>query len=198
MLAGGAGRRVGGGKPLLLLHGRPLIEYPLAALCEAGLEAMVVSRSDVVLPALGVPVVHDASPVRHPLAGILAALDHAGGRAVLVVAADMPFLEAPLLRAIAGADPAAPVVAAEAAGALEPLCARYSPAVRDALERALGAEAPLRRTLAGLSPATVATRPEVVASLNTLDDLERAERRQPRSSADAKASIPSSKPIAGS
>lgn len=197
MLAGGAGRRIGGGKPSRLLFGRPLIAYPLAALREAGLDAVVVAKPGVLLPALDVPVVLDASPTLHPLAGILAALDHAEGP-VIVVAADMPFLEPALLRALATADPGAAVVAAEAGGTLEPLCARYSPAVRDALWQALEREAPLRRTLAGLSPATIPTHAGVVVNVNTPEDLEQAERRQPRSSAVANASIPSSKPIVGS
>jgi molybdenum cofactor guanylyltransferase len=46
VLAGGRGSRLGGAKPTAELGGRPLISYPLAALAAAGLEAVVVAKSD--------------------------------------------------------------------------------------------------------------------------------------------------------
>jgi len=46
VLAGGRGSRLGGAKPTAVLAGRPLISYPLAALAEAGLEAVVVAKPD--------------------------------------------------------------------------------------------------------------------------------------------------------
>lgn len=170
VLAGGAGARVGGGKPSLELRGRPLIAHPIAALREAGLEPVVVAKPATRLPPLDVKVVHDASEVLHPLAGVLAALDHAGGP-VLVVAADMPDLPPQLLRRLAGADPDAAVVVAAVEGRLEPLCARYAPAVRPQLERALAGQAPLRATVAALEPLLVATDAVAVRNVNTLEDL---------------------------
>lgn len=170
VLAGGAGRRVGGDKAMLRFEGRRLIEYPLAALQAAGLTAFVVCRPETALPPLEVPVVHDAGEIRHPLAGVLAALDHAGGP-VVVVATDMPDLPPQLLRRLAGADPARGAVVASVRGAIEPLCARYAPAVRDALARALAAQAPLRQAVAELSPLEVPTDAAAVRNLNTLGEL---------------------------
>lgn len=46
VLAGGRGSRLGGAKATAELAGRPLISYPLAALAEAGLEAVVVAKPD--------------------------------------------------------------------------------------------------------------------------------------------------------
>ena len=170
VLAGGAGKRVGGAKASLHLCGRPLIADPIAALREAGLEPVVVAKRDTPLPKLDVRVVHDDSDVLHPLAGVLAALAHADGP-VLVVGTDMPDLPPQLLRRLADADEAADVVVATAAGQLEPLCARYSPAAREALERALADEAPLRATVAALKPLEVATDAAAVRNVNTLADL---------------------------
>lgn len=42
VLAGGGGSRFGGGKLLAELDGRPLVEYPIAALTEAGVERVVL------------------------------------------------------------------------------------------------------------------------------------------------------------
>lgn len=44
VLAGGRGSRLGGAKAMAELAGRPLISYPLTALLEAGLEAVVVAK----------------------------------------------------------------------------------------------------------------------------------------------------------
>jgi molybdopterin-guanine dinucleotide biosynthesis protein A len=170
VLAGGAGKRIGGAKATLELCGRPLIAYPIFAMRAAGLEPVVVAKPDTPLPPLDVPVVHDASPVLHPLAGVLAALDHAGGP-VLVVGTDMPDLPPQLLRRLIGADAAADVVVACAGGRLQPLCARYGPGARDALHRALAAEAPLRETIAALQPLEVRTDAAALRNVNTLDDL---------------------------
>jgi molybdopterin-guanine dinucleotide biosynthesis protein A len=173
VLAGGAGRRVGGNKAGLIVGGRPLIDYPIRALRAAGLDVVVVAKAGSELPDLSVPVVHDQHATVHPLAGILAALDHAGGRDVLVVAADMPGLPQQLLARLANADHAAAVVVAAVGDDLQPLCARYGPSVRDALLVALEAQAPLRETVAALSPLVVATDAAAVENINTPEDLRR-------------------------
>lgn len=161
---------MGGDKAGRLLSGRPLIAYPLATLREAGLASVVVAKHDTELPRLDVPVVHDASEVRHPLAGILAALEHAGG-AVLVLAADMPDVPPALVRRLAEADPDAAVVVACAGGEIQPLCARYGPAARPALERALADQAPMRATVTALAPLTVGADAAAVRNVNTPEDL---------------------------
>jgi molybdopterin-guanine dinucleotide biosynthesis protein A len=51
VLAGGRGRRLGGSKPLAQFGGAPLIERPLAAAREAGLDAVVVAKADTPLLA---------------------------------------------------------------------------------------------------------------------------------------------------
>jgi len=88
----------------------------------------------------GLPSLADG-PGRGPAAGILGAALAWPGRALLVLACDLPLLPAPLLAALLGADGAADVadgasIAGIAAdwvvprweGGLEPLCALYRPA----------------------------------------------------------------------
>lgn len=174
VLAGGRGRRMGSAKPAAELGGRRLIEWPLAAVAAAGLAPFVVAKPGTALPPLDVPVVREADDVHHPLAGVLAALAHAA-RPVVVVAADMPFLEAELLRRLAS-EPGTVVAAVTPAG-LEPLCARYSPLVASALAQALREQAPLRRTLAALEPVTLPVAPATVASVNTPAELAAAAAR---------------------
>jgi molybdopterin-guanine dinucleotide biosynthesis protein A len=149
VLAGGRGSRLGGAKPTAELAGRPLISYPLAALAEAGLEAVVVAKPATDLPPLDVEVHTEPAEPVHPLAGIVAALRQTG-RPLVVIGCDFPFVPPALLRALA--DAPEPLVVPAPGGELQPLVARWAPALLPALEDALAREEPLRRTVAALSP----------------------------------------------
>jgi len=158
ILAGGASRRLGRPKAVAELGGRPLISYPLAAIEAAGLEPLVVAKAHTPLPRLGCRIVHEPDEPRHPLAGILAALGACGGRAVVAVGCDMPFLEPALLAAFAALHD--PLAVAKAGGRLQPLPGRY-PADLDAeLSAALAQRLPLGET-AALLRARVMTEAEL-------------------------------------
>ncbi|MBS1870321.1 MAG: molybdenum cofactor guanylyltransferase [Actinobacteria bacterium] len=147
VLAGGAGRRIGGGKAVVELHGRPLVRYPLAALQTVLAEVVVVAKQGSALPPLpGVPIWIEPAEPRHPLAGIVHALEGAGAaseidglaRDVLVCAADMPFVGLGLLERLVSTDIAgARALVPRAAGRLQPLLARYAPAAYGPLAAAL-------------------------------------------------------------
>jgi len=173
VLAGGAGRRMGAPKPLAPLGGRPLIAWPLGAAAAAGLEAVVVAKPDTPLPPLDVPVWLEPDEPRHPLLGIVTALERAR-RAVVAVGCDQPWLPPELLRALTGAEGAA---APEGPAGLEPLPARYPVDALPALRAALAAQAPLRRTLAELDPSPIAVaEPWRLSGVNTPEALADAER----------------------
>jgi molybdopterin-guanine dinucleotide biosynthesis protein A len=74
------------------------------------------------------------------VAGIHAALSHAGGPTI-VVAWDMPFVPTGLLRALrdGGRDADAVVPESDSRRGLEPLCAYYAPACAAAIERRIAA-----------------------------------------------------------
>src|SRR4051794_22366416 len=79
ILAGGRGERMGGGKPLRELGGRPLVAYPAAALGEACERVAVVVKGDTPLPELdGVERWDEPPEPQHPLTGIVHALERAG------------------------------------------------------------------------------------------------------------------------
>jgi molybdenum cofactor guanylyltransferase len=154
VLAGGAGRRIGGDKAMVELEGRPLLHYPIAVLRAVLDEVAVVAKQSTILPALDVEVAIwlEADEPRHPLAGVIHALRCARGRPVVVVAGDMPFVTRGLVTALARERARGAVaVVPRAAGQLQPLCARYDPR---ALMAFAGCDfgAPVSDVVAALSP----------------------------------------------
>jgi len=178
VLAGGAGTRLGGAKALAPLRGEPLLLRPLQALGEAVGEVVVVAKRSTALPGLppGVALWVEPDEPRHPLTGVVHALDAAGGRPVLVLAVDLPLVTAGLLRELALSDATgAPAVVAVAGGELQPLCARYEPASRAVLAAALP-DGRVLDAVRALRPALVeAGDPALLANVNTPEDLARVE-----------------------
>jgi molybdenum cofactor guanylyltransferase len=172
VLAGGAGRRMGGSKAMRPLAGRPLISYPLAALAAACERVVVVAKPDTELPG-DVERWDEPALPRHPLTGIVHALERAGA-AVLVCAADMPFVTPDACRALFDAAPADATVA-EADGVLQPVFAVYRSSALDRL-RAAPSGAALREVLAGLDVVRVALPAVLLRGVDTVADVADAER----------------------
>jgi molybdopterin-guanine dinucleotide biosynthesis protein A len=126
-------------------------------------------------------VVNEAAEPTHPLAGIVAALRHAG-RPLVVLGCDFPFAPPALLRALAEAPE--PLVVPSPGGKPQPLMARWSPELAPRLEVALEREEALRRTVASLAPrllddtdlAQFGDPARAFFNVNTPDDLRAAER----------------------
>jgi molybdenum cofactor guanylyltransferase len=157
VLAGGAGRRIGGDKAIVELEGRPLLLYPLAVLRAVFDEVAVVAKRSTLLPPLDADVAIwlEADEPRHPLAGIVQALRCARGRSVVVVAGDMPFVTRGLVAALARErSRGAVAVVPHAGGRLQPLCARYDPRALSALAAGDFAT-PVRDVVAALGPRIV-------------------------------------------
>lgn len=177
VLAGGRASRMGGDKLGVLLDGRPLLAYPLAALAAAEVdEVVVVAKAETPLPGLDpAPVVWaEADQPRHPLTGIVRALRGAGGRAVFVAAADLALLDdATVRRVCAAARPGDLAVVPRADGRLQPLCALYLP---QALPRLRHFEpVALTRLVEALSPRVVEVEdPTPFFNVNAPEDLLRA------------------------
>ena len=176
VLAGGAGSRFGtASKPAVLLAGRPLVSYPLGALGAVCARVAVVCKRATELPELGgAERWNEPDEPRHPLAGIVHALEQAG-EPVLVCAADMPFVTADACRSLLAAPRKAVALVATADGVLQPTFGVYAPQALDTL-RAAHPNAPLTRTVEQLDPVRVAFPLRLVRSVNTPAELVVAER----------------------
>ena len=182
ILAGGRARRFGGGaKGLETLGGERIVDRVLTAVRSVADEIVLVGAAPSVAAAIpGVKVIHDEAPGSGPLGGILSAL-RATGRDTLVVAWDMPFLEAkhlvPLLDPAIDAD----VVAWSAEGRIQPLCALYRSSANATLRASFKAgerspQAALRRLRVHLVEREERGEPSPFTSVNTAEQLDAARR----------------------
>lgn len=191
VLAGGAGRRIGGGKPLQPFGGERLIDRAVRRASQwSGLVAIgaksrdQVLRDDVALvPDASIPGLH--GPLDGPLAGLAGCLAWACRHDcdLLTVPVDMPFLPddlaARLRHALRGrSGPAAAVAASD--GRLHPVCALW----RGPLEAVLLQEVRSGRTSlnnlarrVGASTVDWTGAPDPFCNVNTPHELATAQRR---------------------
>jgi molybdopterin-guanine dinucleotide biosynthesis protein A len=139
--AGGQSARMGENKALKPFLGRPLIERVIERMMPVADEILITTNEPETFAFLKLPLYPDIRPGRGPLGGLHTALVSAKYAGVAVVACDMPFASATLLRAAADLllQDEADVVIAETAEGYEPLHAVYRretciPAIESAIE----------------------------------------------------------------
>jgi molybdopterin-guanine dinucleotide biosynthesis protein A len=195
ILAGGRSRRMGGGdKCLMPLAGRPILSHIVERLRpQVSSLALNANGDPGRFAAFGLPVIRDESAdFAGPLAGILAALDWAAGKAgdkagdpghVLTVPADTPFLPLDLAsRLAAGLSGGAEVAVASSGGRRHPVAALWPLACRPELRQAIRNEG-LRKVEAWISRFRAASVEfetgggDPFLNVNTPEDLETAARQ---------------------
>jgi molybdopterin-guanine dinucleotide biosynthesis protein A/HD superfamily phosphodiesterase len=100
VLAGGEGRRLSPDKPLLHVSGRPIISRVVEVVSSIFTEILLVTNTPEKYAFLGLPHVRDEEPGHGPLMGIYSGLGAVSAPMAFVCAADMPFLDADLIRAV--------------------------------------------------------------------------------------------------
>jgi molybdopterin-guanine dinucleotide biosynthesis protein A len=183
VLAGGAARRLGGAdKPGLRVGGRALLDRVLTACADAGTTVVVADPRPTLRP---VRWAREDPPGAGPVAALDAGLRHTTADAVVVLSADLPFLEVATVRRLLTAlrtSGAEGVLLTDADGRDQPLVAAYrAPALRRELSALTNEHGgltglPLRRLTAALDLTRV---PDPVASFDcdTWDDLATARAR---------------------
>ncbi len=140
VLAGGRGRRIGGGKPLLEIDGERLIDQAVDVLHGLGLELALVLRAGQTVPATrhAISVVRDHVEDAGPLGGLDALLRWLPVEWTLIVPCDQPFLAPALLRGFL-AQPRDDVdaVIGQRGASIEPLPGLYRRTCLPAVEQAL-------------------------------------------------------------
>jgi molybdenum cofactor guanylyltransferase len=138
VLTGGRSMRMGADKAGLRIAGRTQLEHAMALLAPRVARAFVSMRADQRADALRAPFeqIEDSGESSGPIAGISAALERHPEHAWLVLACDLPLLDAATLdRLVHSRAPHRLATAFRSShdGLPEPLCAVYEPASRVAL-----------------------------------------------------------------
>jgi molybdopterin-guanine dinucleotide biosynthesis protein A len=165
----------GGDKTLLPLHGRPLLAHLLTRLApQVAALALNANGDPSRFASHGLPVIPDSiSGTPGPLAGILAAMDHAAGLGlpqVLTIPGDTPLIPPDLAMRLHAA--AAPIACAASAGRTHPPIALWPAALRDDLRAAiLAGEGKVSRWAAKYGCAIVDWEGDPFLNANTPEEL---------------------------
>jgi molybdenum cofactor guanylyltransferase len=123
--AGGQSRRMGRDKALIDFQGQPIIAHVIDTLRAVADDIVVVSNRSDLYSSFGVRVVPDYDPPCGPLGGLAAGLHAARHPLTVVVACDMPFLKANLLRWLIELADGYDAVVPQSGAEFEPLHAVY-------------------------------------------------------------------------
>jgi FdhD protein len=139
ILAGGESRRMGCDKSLLPIAGARFIERIYRQMAALFDEVIIVTNSPGLYEELPCRKVPDLYPVKGSLAGIHSGLSHARSDRIFVVACDMPFLSAEVIRRLCARSEAADVIIPRSERGVEPLHALYDTRCLPAVEELLDA-----------------------------------------------------------
>ena len=184
VLAGGEGRRIGGGKPLLRLGGETLIERAVASARRWSDEIRIAVRRGDEIGDVGAPAITDDPDIAGPLGGLVAGLRTArilGRPAVCTLPCDMPFVPIDMHDRLAEAIGDCSAAVAASGGEIHPVCALWR---TRALEELPGYLASGRRSLRGFADrvgfvavAWDAGNADPFFNINSESDLHEADRR---------------------
>lgn len=128
VLAGGEGSRIGGGKPLVRLGGRALVERAFDRAMTWSSRSVIAIRSPEQIEQCQLPWIADAAGIDGPLAGLAAALEWAcrqGAETLLTIPCDMPFLPDDLPERLLGGIGEYRAAMASSGGHLHPVCSLW-------------------------------------------------------------------------
>lgn len=188
ILAGGGATRFGGkAKGLELVGGERILDRLVDAFTAAlgGPPLLVANAPDAGTWRPDLRTVADARPGLGALGGIYTAVVEAPAP-VVCVAWDMPFVSESLIRALAAGLDSHDAVLPQSGGrrGMEPLCAAYGPACRDAIAeslaagdlRAIGFHDRIRVGILPLAEVRALADPDLLFfNVNTADDLAKAD-----------------------
>ncbi len=130
---------MGRNKALMSLDGVRLIDRVVGVMRQVCADLLIVTNSPEVYADIEVRMVGDVWPDKGSLGGIYSALHYAETPHCLVVACDMPFLQAAVLRYLVEQIATYDVIMPEVNGEQQPLHAIYSRACLDPMARRLEA-----------------------------------------------------------
>jgi molybdopterin-guanine dinucleotide biosynthesis protein A len=177
ILAGGEGRRIGGGKPLRVLGNRTLLERAIER-ARGWSETIAISvRDPVQVGGTRLPILIDPPGMAGPLAGLAAARALECDR-VLTIPCDMPFLPDDLPDRLAAVLPGHAASLASAGGRVQPVCGLWmSEALTGIEDYAASGQSSVVGFARTVGFATAELEISAVDNINTPDELVAAQTR---------------------
>ncbi len=184
LLGGGASRRMGRDKAALVYHGEPQLQRAwrlLQGVVERAFVSVRESQRDDPLRAR-LPQIVDTRDAVGPVAGILSAQDAYPHAAWLVLACDLPLLDAATLRELLAqrdANVDATAFASRFDGLPEPLCALWEPRSHALLaERCAGGHYCPRKALLKSDIRLLPSPGEALDNINTPEEFRQLQQRR--------------------
>jgi len=97
ILAGGKSRRMGSDKGLMIINGKPMIQYIIDELESLDIPVIIVSDNPQ-YEIFGIPVFEDSIKNKGPMAGIYTGLLHSNTEKNVVLSCDVPKISAKLIK----------------------------------------------------------------------------------------------------
>jgi molybdopterin-guanine dinucleotide biosynthesis protein A len=177
ILAGGEGRRMGGGKPLHLLGNKTLLDHAIERARSWSDSIAISARDPAQVGDTWLPVLIDPPGLAGPLAG-LAAARKLGCARVLTIPCDMPFLPDDLPDRLAAVLAEFAAALGSAGGRLQPVCGLWTAEALDEIEAyAASGQSSVLGFARAVGFATAELEEEAVDNINTLVELAEAEGR---------------------
>lgn len=185
ILAGGEGKRIGGGKPLKHFLGERLIDQAVARACSWSDRVAIAVRHSSQVSSVAAKLIADAD-VPGPLGGLISGMSFAsanGRQFLLAMPVDMPFLPNDLLDRLLDAIGDARCALAASGGHIHPVCSLWRPAcAAEAIDYAASGRRSLKRLAASFDFVTVEWPIEgsdPFFNINSSEELAEAARRSP-------------------
>ena len=182
ILAGGKSRRMGTDKGLVSFKGRPMVSHILKLLDDLNLKTNIIS-SNQEYKTFGKSVYQDIIPNKGPLGGLYTALHYSHAPMVLLLACDMPSINAEGIKSLMAAAEQGNITVATDAKQISPLFACYPRALKEQVEKAMLADELKMQDFVSkqshvLLDFNALDNTGVLRNLNTMEELKAAENRE--------------------
>lgn len=179
ILAGGKSSRMGEDKGLLLLNGKPLVQYSIDALKPLVSEIIIVS-DNANYAEFGLRRISDIRKNSGPVAGICSGLEASYNDYNLVLSCDIPLITPKILEILINAiDDTTEIIQVESKGKSMPLIALYKRQVKDCFNKLLNTnQRCLRFAVENCNYKTIELKKEqqiCTTNVNTIKDLKAIE-----------------------
>ena len=139
ILAGGKSSRMGSDKGLMIVNGKPMVEYIIEELQSLDIPVIIVSNNPE-YEKFGIPVFTDSIKNKGPMAGIYTGLLHSSTESNVVLSCDIPKVSAKLIKKLVNNANQSDISILKHGNTLHPLIGIYKRSTLRGLKRKLDSD----------------------------------------------------------